>query len=60
MQVDMHIILLGWVGLHLSLLVLLAILFSRRLLRWHPLSHLVMLGGIGLSGLFGLFLLIMI
>ncbi len=58
MQVDVHTILSGWLVLNLALLALFAVLFARRILRWHPVSKLTMLGGIGLSGLFGLFLLV--
>ena len=58
MQVDVHTILSGWLALNLALLALFAALFARRALRWHPVSRLSMLGGIGLSGLFGLFLLV--
>ena len=59
MRVDVHTILLGWLALNVALLALFAVLFARRVLRWHPISRLAMLGGIGLSGLFGLFLLVM-
>ena len=58
MHADVHTILLGWLALNLALLVLFAALFARRVLRWHPVSKLTMLGGIGLSSLFGLFLLV--
>ncbi len=58
MKADVHTILLGWLALNVVLLALFAALFARRVLRWHPVSKLAMLGGIGLSGLFGLFLLV--
>ena len=52
-------ILLLWLALNLALLALFAALFARRVLRWHAVSRLATLGGIGLSSLFGLFLLVM-
>ena len=56
---DIQVTLLCWLALNAALLVLFATLFARRILRWHVISRLSVLGGIGLSGLFGLFLLVM-
>lgn len=55
---DIQAILVAWLVFNGALLVLFVLLFARRLLRWHPISRLTVLGSLGMSGLFGLFLLI--
>ena len=58
MLLDVHTILWGWLVLNLALLAVFATLFARRVLRWHAVSRFAMLGGTALSGIFGLFLLL--
>ena len=56
---DIRLTLLCWLAFNAGMLALFIFLFARRILRWHIVSRLSVLGGIGLSGLFGLFLLVM-
>ena len=57
---DFHVIALGWLAFNGALLALFATLFARRVLRWHLISRLSVLGGLGMSSLFGLLLLVMV
>ena len=57
---DFRVIVLGWLAFNGACLALFATLFARRILRWHPVSRLSVLGGLGMSSLFGLLLLVMV
>jgi len=56
---EVRMIMLGWLAFNVGMLALFALLFARRMLRWHLISRLSLLGGLGVSSLFGLLLLVM-